>query len=96
MMNEIDAVQTDLDSTVRENATELTEFMDIEYTIDFCVGKADLTVRQLLDLKEGDRIRMNRRTSENVLLTIESTVMGEAEVFPTKSGAGVRVIEIAQ
>lgn len=95
-MNRTDEIQTDLDSTVRENAAELTEFMDIEYSIDFRVGDAQLSVRQLLGLKEGDRIRMNRRTSDNVLLTIENTVVGEAEVFPTKSGAGVRVIEIAQ
>jgi len=95
-MNETDEIQTDLDSTVLENAAELTEFLDIEYSIDLSVGDAQLTVRQLLGLKEGDRIKMDRRTSDNVLLTIEGTVVGEAEVFPTKSGAGVRVIEIAQ
>jgi len=95
-MNKTDEIQNDLESTVRENAAELTEFMDIEYDIDFRVGDAHLTVRELVELKEGDRVRTNRRTSDNVLLTIEDTVLGEAEVFPTKSGAGVRVIEINQ
>jgi len=95
-MNKTEELQTDLDNTVRENAAELTEFMDIEYTIDFRVGNAELTVRELLALKEGDSVRTNRRTSDNVLLTIEDTVLGEAEVFPTKNGAGIRVIDIAQ
>jgi flagellar motor switch protein FliN/FliY len=95
-MNKTDEIQTDLDSTVRENAAELAEFMDIEYSIDFRVGSAELTVRELLALKEGDSVRMDRRTSDNVLLIIEDTVLGEAEVFPTKSGAGIRVIDIAQ
>jgi flagellar motor switch/type III secretory pathway protein FliN len=95
-MDKTDEIQSNLDSTVLENAAELTEFMDIEYSIDFRVGDAELTVRQLLVLKEGDRIRMNRRTSDNVLVMIEDTVLGEAEVFPTKSGAGVRVIEGTQ
>jgi len=95
-MDKIDEIQSDLDSTVRENAAELTEFMDIEYNIDLRVGDAQLTVRQLVQLREGDKVKMNRRTSENVLLTIEDTVLGEAEVFPTKSGAGIRVIEISQ
>jgi flagellar motor switch/type III secretory pathway protein FliN len=95
-MNKTDEIQTNLDGTVRENAAELTEFMDIEYSIDFRVGDAQLTVRQLVELKEGDRVRLNRRTSDNVLLMIEDTVLGEAEVFPTKNGAGIRVIEIGQ
>jgi len=95
-MNKTDEIQNDLESTVRENAAELTEFMDIEYEIDFRVGDAHLTVRELIELKEGDRVKMNRRTSDNLLLTIEGTVMGEVEVFSTKSGAGVRVIEINQ
>lgn len=95
-MNKSDEIQNDLESTVRENATELTEFMDIEYEIDFRVGDARMTVRELVELREGDRVKMNRRTSDNLLLTIEDTVLGEAEVFPTKSGAGVRVIEINQ
>ncbi len=95
-MKKTGEIQSDLDSTVLENAAELKEFMDIEYSIDLRVGEAQLTVRQLLGLREGDRIRMNRLTSDNVLLTIEDTVLGEVEVFPTKSGAGVRVIEIAQ
>jgi flagellar motor switch/type III secretory pathway protein FliN len=95
-MDKTDEIQSDLDRTVRENAAELTEFMDINYDIDFRVGDAQLTVRQLIQLKEGDRVRMHRRTSENLLVTIEDTVLGEAEVFPTKSGAGVRVIEISQ
>jgi flagellar motor switch/type III secretory pathway protein FliN len=95
-MDKINEIQNDLDSTVLENAAELTEFMDIEYTIDLRVGDTLLTVRQLVQLREGDKVRMNRRTSENVLLTIEDAVLGEAEVFPTKNGAGVRVIEIIQ
>jgi flagellar motor switch/type III secretory pathway protein FliN len=94
-MDNAEEIQTDLDNTVLENAAELTEFMDIEYSIDFRVGGAELTVRQLLKLKEGDKVRTNRRTSDNVLLTIEDTVIGEAEVFPTKSGAGIRIIESA-
>ena len=95
-MNKTDEIQSDLENTVRENAAELTEFMDIEYSIDFRVGDARLSVRQLVELKEGDKVRLNRRTSDNLLLTIEGTLVGEAEVFPTKSGAGVRVIEISQ
>jgi flagellar motor switch/type III secretory pathway protein FliN len=86
----------DLDSTVLENAAELASFMDIEYGLEFKVGKAVLTLKQILQLKVGDRIKIDRRTSENALLTIEDTVIGEAEVFPTKSGSGVRIIEIAQ
>ena len=95
-MNKTDEIQSDLDDTVRENAAELTEFMDIEYTIDFRVGDSQLSVRQLVELKEGDTVKMNRRTSDNVLLMIEDSVVGEAEVFPTKNGAGIRVIEIGQ
>ena len=94
-MNKNEELQADLDDTVRENAAELSEFMDIDYEIDFRIGETSLSVRQLLGLKEGDRVRINRRTSDNVMLTIEDTVVGEAEVFPTKAGAGVRVIEIA-
>ena len=94
-MNKNEELHSDLDDTVRENAAELSVFMEIDYEIDLRIGQTSLTVRQLLALKEGDQVRINRRTSDNVLLTIEGTVVGEAEVFPTKSGAGVRVIEIA-
>ena len=95
-MEKADEIQNDLDHTVRENAAELAEFMDIQYSIDLRIGDAVVTVRELLKLKDGDKVRMNRRTSENVLLTIEDTVIGEAEIFPTRTGAGIRIIETAQ
>jgi flagellar motor switch/type III secretory pathway protein FliN len=89
-------IQSDLDSTVLENAAELAAFMDIEYGLEVRIGEAVLTLKEILQLKLGDTIKINRRSSENALLSIENTVIGEAEVFPTKSGSGVRIIEIAQ
>lgn len=84
----------EIELAVRENATEMQSFLDVEYWIDVHIGETKLTVEEILGLEVGSVVRLDRPASENVLLRIGDTRIGEAEVIFTKSGTGARVVEI--
>jgi flagellar motor switch/type III secretory pathway protein FliN len=77
------------------NSEDFARFRDVEYEIDVHIGEAHVSVGQLLQLAGGDLIRLDRRSSDNVLLRIDDVVVGEAEVMPTKQGTAARVAKIA-
>jgi len=83
-----------LDQTVRENAVELENFLDVEYEIQVIVGASTLTVGRLLELRVGDTIKLDRPVTDHILLAIDGLAIGEAEVIITKTGTGARLVAI--
>ena len=76
-------------------APELEAFLDIEYSVDVCVGHAKMTVRDILALEQGDRIRLDRLASEHVLLTVEECVIASAKIALTRRGTSVQIAGIS-
>lgn len=85
---------TESDEILKQNAPEVEAFLDIEYSIDIHIGEAVLTVGRILELDEGETIKLDRLASENILLTIEGVPVAQAEVVFTKTGTGARIVEI--
>lgn len=83
-----------LDEVVRSNAGEMESFFEVPYEVDVHVGKTRLTVRQILELQDGDVVRLDRQATDNVLLMIENIPLVSAEVVLTKSGTGARIVEV--
>ena len=78
---------------ILENAPELVPFLDVEYRLEVLVGEAKHTVKEILELEEGDQIRLDRPASQNVQLTVGKIRLASAEVIRTKEGTAARVAE---
>lgn len=95
MSKKTSLLEDGLDQTVRENAVELENFMDVEYEIQIVVGASALTVGRLLELRVGDTIKLDRPATDHILLAIDGLTIGEAEVIVTKTGTGARLVAIS-
>jgi flagellar motor switch/type III secretory pathway protein FliN len=94
-MARILVTEEELEKLVQENAIELKGYLDIEYGIDICLGSTTMSVKKMLELKEGDCVPLDRPSSEYLIVEVEGVKIGEAEVVLTKSGTGARVVEVS-
>ena len=72
----------------------LDEFSEVHYKVDILVGQAIRTLKQILDLKPGDIIALDRPAHENVLLSIEEIPIGLAEVVMSEKGSSLQITEV--
>ena len=93
MLEEWESPRLLKEDLILENAPELGPFLDVEYRLEVLVGEATLTVKQILELEEGDEIRLDHPASQNIRLTVGGVQLGSAEVIRTKEGTAARVAE---
>jgi len=86
--------EKELEKIVHENAAELQNFLDVEYLIELRFGSTQMKVRELLELREGDCVKLDRPSSEYLVMSVNGVQVGEAEVVLTRNGTGARVVEI--
>ncbi len=94
-MSKILATDEELEKIIRENAAELTGFLDVLYEIEIRLGSTRMKVRELLELKEGDCITLDRPSSEYLIIAVDNVNIGEVEVVLTRRGTGARIVEIS-
>ncbi len=94
-MSKILATDEELEKIIRENAAELTGFLDVLYEIEIRLGSTRMKVRELLELKEGDCITLDRPSSEYLIIAVDNVNIGEVEVVLTRKGTGARIVEIS-
>ncbi len=78
---------------IRDNAPELVPFLDVEYRVEVRIGTTKRKVREILELEEGDRIRLDHDASHNIRLTVGDVQLASAEVIKTGEGTAARVTE---
>ncbi len=71
-------------------------FDDIELVISGELGTADLTVRDLLKLKEGSVIKLNKMAGDSSKVLANEQFFGFAEVVVINDRFGLRVTHIGQ
>ncbi len=79
---------------IQENAPGLGPFLDVEYRVEVLIGTAKRKVREILELEEGDRIRLDHDSSHNIRLTVGDVQLASVEVIRTKEGTAARVTEV--
>jgi len=94
-MGKILVSEEELEKIVLDNAFELDGFLDVEYGIDIRIGSTSIKVRDMLELKEGDCLTLDRPSSEYLIGTVHEVKIGEAEVVLTKGGTGARVVDVS-
>jgi len=69
-------------------------FKDIPVTLTLELGKATLTVREILQLQKGSVIKLDRLAGENALLRVNEKTLAWGEVVVINENFGCRIAEI--
>jgi flagellar motor switch protein FliN/FliY len=75
---------------------DLKFFNHIPLVISGELGKAHLTVRELLKLEEGSAIKLDKLAGENATILINGQYIGSAEIVVLNERFGLRVTTVGQ
>ena len=75
-------------------ASLIDEFGEVRYKVDIQVGQAVRSLEQILELKVGDTIALDRPAHESVVLTIEERPISLAEVVMSEKGSSIQITEV--
>lgn len=71
-------------------------FKDVRVTLDAALGRAELSVHDLLALKSGSVVRLDAQLNDLVELRLNDSLVARGEIVAVDSQFGVRIVEIAQ
>jgi len=77
-----------------ENIEEFETLKDISVNITTDLGQTTLTTGDILKLKEGSIIDLNKPAGESVEILINNKVIGKGEVMVYEENLAVRINEI--
>ena len=75
-------------------AHALQELRDMELTVAIELGRARLTLEELLSLKEGSVLLLDRRASDPVDVYVNERLVARGEVVVVGGKLGVRLTEV--
>ncbi len=84
----------DKDKVVEGKRRELSYFNQICMDISGELGKADITVRELLKLEEGSVIKLDKLAGESATILVNGQYLGLAEIVVINERFGLRVTAI--
>lgn len=68
---------------------------DIPVTLDARLGQAEMTVAELMALKSGSVVTLDRSVADHVDLHLNGVLVARGEIVAVGDQFGVRIIEIA-
>lgn len=71
-------------------------FDDIPFVVSGELGTTDITVRELLKLKEGSVIKLNKMAGDNASMLVNERYFGEGEVVVVNDRFGLRITSITK
>jgi flagellar motor switch protein FliN/FliY len=82
---------TDLEDKI---ATDLAPVFDVPVNISAVLGKANLTVAQLLQLAQGSVLELDRKVGEAIDIYVNNRLVARGEVVIVDDRLGVTMTEI--
>ncbi len=73
---------------------ELGDLADLGFRIDVPLGHLEVNIRELLDLRVGSTLRLNRQTGEHLEITANGTPLALGEVRVHGERFAVRITQI--
>jgi flagellar motor switch protein FliN/FliY len=70
------------------------EVLDVPLSVDVELGRATLTMQEILALEEGSVVQLSRSTGEGVVVLADDRTLVRGEIIVIEDRAGVRVTEI--
>ncbi len=81
----VDAPAQDLD---------LNAVLDVDVTLALEVGRAKMSIGQLLKLNQGALIELNRKATEPMDVTVNGTLFARGEIVVVDEQFGIRLIDV--
>ena len=72
---------------------EVTPFSELMFDINVDLDTRVMSVREVLDLKPGSVIRMNRSAGENIDILAGGALIGYGEIVVIEDTMGVRITD---
>jgi flagellar motor switch protein FliN/FliY len=82
------------DSAVKGEAASIDILMDVSLPVTVELGKATVTVRQVLDMGQGSVIELDRVAGDPVEVYVSGKILGKGEIVVVNERFGVRMTEI--
>ena len=73
---------------------DIEQLQDVILTVKLVLGKTRLTIRELLELKPGKVVDLDRLAGETVDLVVNDKVIAKGEVVVIDDNFGVRVVTL--
>lgn len=70
------------------------DFLDLPLSLSLELGRAKMTVREILDLKPSSIVKLGRSTGEGVDIRADNKPLMRGEIVVIEDRAGVRISEI--
>jgi len=71
-------------------------FKDVHVVLDAALGRADLSVQDMLALKSGSVVKLDVKLNDLVELWLNGSLIARGEIVTVDGHFGVRIVEIAQ
>lgn len=70
------------------------DFLDLPLSLSLELGRARMSVREILELKESSIVKLGRSTGEGVDIRADNKPLMRGEIVVIEDRAGVRISEI--
>ena len=70
------------------------DFLDLPLSLSLELGRAKMTVREILDLEPSSIVKLGRSTGEGVDIRADNKPLMRGEIVVIEDRAGVRISEI--
>jgi flagellar motor switch protein FliN/FliY len=95
VLQELGAGSPDLPTEVEDKiATDLAPVFDVPVNISAVLGKASMTVAQLLQLNQGSVLELDRKVGEAIDIYVNNRLVARGEVVIVDDRLGVTMTEI--
>jgi flagellar motor switch protein FliN/FliY len=74
-------------------AEEMTLLLDVPLEVEVELDRRILTVRNILELREGDIIEMDRSAGENLDVRVGGVLTGFGEIVVNENVTGIRITD---
>ena len=71
-------------------------FKDVRVTLDAALGRAELSVHDMLALKSGSVVKLDAQLNDLVELRLNDSLVARGEIVTVDGNFAVRIVEIAQ
>ena len=75
-------------------ANSINMLLDVNVPIGVQLGQTRMTIRELLNLKKGSIVRLNRMAGEAVDVLIRNRLMAKGEITVVDDRLSVRIVQI--
>lgn len=90
---QFDNLQSEGNKLIQENP-DLAVVLDIPVTISLEVGRASISIRNLLQLNQGSVIELDRFAGEPLDVLVNGTLIAHAEVVVVNEKFGIRFTDV--